>query len=126
VNTKPKYDLNAMGYNPNAESIGRAFTWGSTPQGIFFWKEQFLNVTPEGSAALAEMQAQWEQEQITTAKPKKLSDSEMLARAIDALRNSPCPSVINGNFTASECCASKQCGCDNAAVLADYDKRGKA
>jgi len=114
MNTKPKYDLAKMAYCPKTKELRHKFCWDETPQGFLFWRAQEGGLTDEGRAALSEMQAQWEQEQGATAQPKKLSDSEMLARAIEALRQIIAhPNNVDVRHAAK-------------AFIAEYDNRGEA
>ena len=59
---KPKYNLKAMNYNPEMELLIFRFTWTETPQGWEFWADQSDVLDEVGKKALAEIQAQWEQE----------------------------------------------------------------
>jgi len=88
-----KYDLEAMEYEPDKSNIYSKFRWLETPQGGQFWSLQARGLTDEGRAALAEMQAQWEQEQAEKAKPepdwKAIAGrlAEALKKANKALEN---------------------------------------
>jgi hypothetical protein len=59
---KRKYNLEAMRYYPAERGLNK-FMWNKTPQGYQFWADQRDDgMTEEGRAALAEMAAQWKQE----------------------------------------------------------------
>jgi hypothetical protein len=60
---KRKYDLKAMRYSPDSSHPRVQFVWSLSPQGHDFWaKHYFEQESDESHAALAEMAAQFEQE----------------------------------------------------------------
>lgn len=58
-----KYDLKAMGFKSDEARIYEAFTWDETPDGYYYWNNQYENgITPEGQAKWDAMKQQWNEE----------------------------------------------------------------
>ena len=55
-----KYDLKAMGFDPDEARISHAFQWDKTPEGDLYWLYNLT--TPEGRAKWDAMKQQWNEE----------------------------------------------------------------